>query len=160
MEETWIMWHTHFDKKRNPLQVFFNRTPSTNMVKILPSMSRLEKKDAARYPFINCISLRVKVNDAGKIYEFRIPKGFRWDGATIAPVFWIFVGAKTDNRFRIPSMIHDHLCNNKYTINFDRNLSSRIFHLLLLANGVSPFLAGVMYHAVDFYQRFQREWTK
>jgi hypothetical protein len=140
--------------------VTFNREPNTRMVRILPSMTAGEKRDAARYPFINCSGLHCNITYKGKQYELFIPKGFRWDGATIAPIFWLLIGSKTDNRFRLPSMIHDYMCNNKYTVDFDRKLSSVVFRALLRVNGVPGWKITLMYWAVDTYQRFQKEWTK
>lgn len=155
MEEEYITWHAGED-----CVILFNHKPNTNMVKILPSMTVGEKKDAARYPFINCTSLKVRVLYKGAYYDFRIPKGFRWDGATIPPIVWLIVGSKTENRYRIPSMIHDHLCNNKYLVKFDRKLSSIILRALLRENGVAEWRVFLMYHFVEIFQWFNKEWLR
>jgi hypothetical protein len=127
------------------------------MLEPLPSMSKEEKQQIARYPFINCTALDVHLTDKeiDITYGFTIPKSFRWDGATIKPVFWLLIGSKTDARFKIPSLIHDYMCNNKYIVGFDRKFSSEVFKALLLVSGVSKVKAQTMYLTVDLYQRTQ-----
>ena len=155
MEETFMLWHSGPD-----CVMAFNHKPNTNMVKILPSMTDGEKRDAARYPFINCSSLKVMFVYEGKQYEFRIPKGFRWDGATIPSLVWFLVGSKTENRYRIPSLIHDYLCNNKYVIDFNRKASSVALRALLRENGVAEWRVFLMYLFVEIFQWFNKEWLR
>jgi hypothetical protein len=147
-----VVWYE--DKE---LIIWFNHKPNTNMIDPLPSMTKQEKALIARFPFINCTSLEVKLTDIKKnvTHCFTIPKHFRWDGASIPAALWIIIGAKTDARFRIPSLIHDYMCNNKYIVNFDRNFSSRVFKALLKVAGVSKTKCSTMYHAVDNWQKFQ-----
>lgn len=156
MANTSIIWYE--DKE---LRIWFNHKPNVNMLDPLPSMTKQEKQQIARFPFINCTALDVKLTDLKKdvTYGFTIPKHFRWDGATIAPIFWLFIGSKTDPRFRIPSLLHDYMCNNKYIVDFDRKFSSKVFKALLKIAGVSKIKRETMYHAVDNYQKFQ-EWGK
>ena len=139
------------------LKIWFNHKPNTNMLDPLPSMTKEEKMQIARFPFICCTSLDVRLTDYKKnvTYGFTIPKSFRWDGATIAPIFWLFIGSKTDARFRIPSLIHDYMCNNKYIVNFDRKFSSKVFRALLKVAGVGKAKREIMYQAVDNFQKFQ-----
>lgn len=139
------------------LKIEFSHKPNTNMLEPLPSMTKEEKELVYRYPFINCTSLDVHLTDKEKdiTYGFTIPKSFRWDGATIKPVFWLLIGSKEDARFKIPSLIHDYICNNKYIVNFDRLFSSKVFKALLLVSGVGKIKAQIMYVAVDLFQRTQ-----
>lgn len=152
MANTSIIWY-----EDEELRIWFNHKPNVNMLDPLPSMTKQEKQQIARFPFINCTALDVKLTDLKKdvTYGFTIPKHFRWDGATIAPIFWLFIGSKTDPRFRIPSLLHDYMCNNKYIVNFDRKFSSKVFKALLKVSGVSKIKRETMYHAVDNYQKFQ-----
>jgi hypothetical protein len=130
------------------------------MVRILPSMTDKEKQKAAEYPFINCSSLKVRITYYGQQYEFHVPKGFRWDGATIPWFVWWIVGSKTENRYRLPSMIHDYMCNNKYIVNFNRKLSSDVFRALLRANAVAKWRIAVMYFFVELCQKYWvKEWV-
>jgi len=150
-----IMWYQ--DKE---LAIGFNHKPHTNMLEPLPGMSAEEVKLIEKYPFINYSNLDVKLfnHKKNKSYSFTIPKKFRWDGATIAPVFWLLIGTKTDPRFKIPSMIHDFMCNNKDVVNFDRNFSSKVFRSLLIVSKVSKIKAQTMYIAVDNFQKFRKGW--
>lgn len=150
-----ITWYQ--DKE---LSIGFNHKPHTNMLEPLPNMSAEEKKLIEKYPFINYSNLEVKLSDFKKnvSYLFTIPKKFRWDGATIAPVFWLLIGTKTDPRFKIPSMIHDYMCGNKDVVNYDRKYSSKVFKSLLLVSNVSKFKAQTMFIAVDNFQKLQKGW--
>ena len=78
-------------------------------------MSKEEKDDIAEFPFINKKEITAILFDLkrSRRYSFRIAKGFKWDGATIPWFAWAIIGAKTDPRFLIPSMIHDILCKHK-----------------------------------------------
>jgi hypothetical protein len=130
------------------------------MVRLLPSMTDKEKQKAAEYPFINCSSLKVRITYYGQQCEFHVPKGFRWDGATIPWFVWWIVGSKTENRYRLPSMIHDYMCNNKYVVNFNRKLSSDVFRALLRANAVAKWRVAVMYFFVELCQKYWvKEWV-
>lgn len=147
-----IKW-TENDK----LKIEFDHKPNTNMLEPLPSMTKQEKEYIAKYPFINCTALNVRLIDKEKdiTYGFTIPKSFRWDGATIKPIFWLLIGSKTDAKFKIPSLIHDYMCNNKYIVNFDRKFSSEVFKALLLVSGVGKVKAQIMYKTVDIFQMTQ-----
>lgn len=146
-----IVWY-----EDNELGICFNHKPNTDMLDPEDGKTNKEKETIAKYPFINNTALIVELFDDIKEqgYGFTVPKNFRWDGATIKPIFWLLIGSKTDPRFKNPSMIHDYICNNKYIVNFDRNFSSRVFRAMLLKAGVSRFKAQIMYLAVDIYQRF------
>ena len=143
------------------LTIFFNHKPNTNMLEPLPSMTQAEKDIIEKYPFINCTSLKVVLFDRikQKSYKFTIPKGFKWDGATIGRLLWWIIGSKTNPKFRTPSLIHDYSCSNKYVIDFDRNFSSKVFKALLKVAGVGKLRRWIMYLAVDLYQRTQG-WIK
>ena len=139
------------------LGIFFTHKPNTNMLNPEDGKTQKEKDLIAKNPFINNTSLTVELMDniKGIGYGFTIPKKFRWDGATIKPIFWLLIGSKTDARFKNPSMLHDYMCNNKYIVNFDRNFSSRVFRAMLIKAGVNRFKAQIMYLAVDLYQMTQ-----
>lgn len=147
-----IEWYA--DKE---LAIYFSHKPNTRMLEPLPDMTPAEKDLIEIYPFVNVTSLKVTLFDhkKQKKYEFTIPKGMKWDGATIPRCLWCIVGAKTNPKFRIPSLIHDYLCQNKFVIDFDRNYSSKVFKALLLVAGVNKFKAQTMYLAVDLFQRTQ-----
>ncbi len=141
------------DKK---LGIFFSSAPCVKMRYPLPSMTTLEKRAISKYPFENKKLLNVKLCDykKKKEYEFSIRENYCWDGASIPRLFWREIGAKTDPKFLIPSLIHDVLCENHDYIDNDRYFSSCVFDSLLKVSKVNPMKRGLMKHTVDFYQRF------
>lgn len=142
--------------KDKDLAIFFDKRPSVSMRYALPSMSAADKNAVAKYPFENKLSLKVVLfnHQKQKKYEFVIPKGYCWDGATIPRLFWRLIGAKTDSRFLIPSMIHDVLCENHDYVDNDRYFSTCVFERLLYISGVSAFNRWLIFHSVDNYQKF------
>lgn len=155
MDDTYRLWYAE-----DNCVIEFNKKPNTNMVRLLPLMTDKEKQKAAEYPFINCSNLKVRITYYGQQCEFHVPKGFRWDGATIPWFVWWIVGSKTENRYRLPSMIHDYMCNNKYVVNFNRKLSSDVFRALLRANAVAKWRVAVMYFFVELCQKYWvKEWV-
>ena len=138
------------------LLISFDREPVVAVRVILPNMSAFEKKSVAKYPFTCKKPLKVMIYDNKKFkqYNFEIKENYCWDGASIPRFAWRLIGAKTDNEFLIPSLVHDVLCENHYYIDSDRELSSNVFRALLIASGVSEFKANIMYAAVDVFQRF------
>lgn len=150
-----IMWY-----EGKELSIIFNHKPNTHTIEILPSMSQAEKDLAEMYPFINCTSLKVTLFDhiKGKKYEFVITKHFRWDGATIPRLFWFIVGSKTNPKYRIPSLLHDFICNNKCLVDFDRKFSTKVFTACLEVAGVKKVRRNIMGFFVDLWQRFQVGW--
>lgn len=141
------------------LEIIFNKTPIVKMSTILPSMTTLEKVTITKYPFISLQQIEVTIKYKNNTYKFTIPRGYRWDGATIPRIFWRLVGAKTDPRFLIPSMIHDVLCENKHYVNYDRYLADKVFERLLYVANVPAFTRWLMFHSVDNFQKFNN-WKK
>lgn len=140
----------------NKLGIYFDKAPFIVNRYPTPEMTAREKKSIAKFPFANMRQLEVRLIDRkkGKSYAFTIPEKYYWDGGTIPRVFWRLIGAPTDPRFLIASLIHDQLCENRHYIDNDRNFSSRVFKALLLEAGVSKVKTQTMYLAVDNYQRF------
>ncbi len=136
--------------------IFFDDIPHVCVRYYIPSMSLDEKKSIEKYPFINKKTLKVRLADYSnnKTYNFEIPKGYCYDGATIPRVFWRVIGSNTDNRFLIPALIHDVLCENHSYVDNDRHFSTEVFNALLEAGRVNAFKRFLMKHSVDFFQRF------
>lgn len=132
----------------------FDDIPRLHIRYALPSDTEEEVKDIKKFPFINCKNLKVTIKDTNKTYSFDVPKGYKWDGATVPKFFWRIVGSSTQPEFLIASCIHDVLCENHNYIDNNRNLSSKIFKELLLIAGVSKIKAQIMYLSVDNFQRF------
>ena len=113
-------------------------------------------KEIIKKPFICEEELRVIIVDEveQEQYEFLIPKGYTWDGATIPRMFWRLIGSKSDNRFLVPSLIHDVLCENHDYIDNQRYLSTIVFERLLYVSKVNAFNRWMIKHSVDNFQKF------
>ena len=135
--------------------IFFDTLPHVCIRYYIPSMSEEEEKSIEKYPFINKKNLKVRLCDykKDKTYNFEIPKGYCYDGASIPRFFWRIIGSNTDNRFLIPALIHDTLCENHEYVENDRKFSTEVFNALLEANSVNPCKRFLMKHTVNFYQR-------
>ncbi len=146
--------------KDDEIGIFFDKIPNVNIRFALPYLSDEEKKDIAKKPFINESDLKVVLVDfiTDEIYDFVIPKGYIWDGATIPRMFWRLIGAKTDCKFLIPSLIHDVLCENHDYIGNDRYFSTCVFERLLYVSGVCALSRWTIKHSVDNFQKIFGGW--
>jgi len=142
------------------LSIDFDSVPLIGIRYILPSMSEEEKKSIKKYPFINKSALGVLLYDKkqNKSYNFTVPKGYCFDGASVPRFFWRVIGSNTDNKFLVPAMIHDYICENHSCVEFDRKLSTRIFNALLQVSGVGSFKRFWMKNSVDFFQKYFCDW--
>ena len=136
--------------------IYFSECPHVDMRYATPVMSEEEKENIEKKPFINKKKLEVKLcdYDTPAFYTFSIPEGYMWDGATIPRLFWRLIGAKTDPRFLVPSMIHDILCENHSYVNNDRYFADKVFERLLYVSDVPAFSRWLMFHSMDNYQKF------
>ena len=146
--------------KDDEIGIYFDRIPDLRMQYVMPWMADKEKKEINKKPFINQKDLEVEIIDFidNETYGFTIPAGYTWDGATIPRVFWRLIGSKTDNRFLLPSLIHDVLCENHYYIDNQRYFSTIIFERLLYVSKVNPVSRWMMKHAVDNAQKIIGGW--
>ena len=97
-----------------------------------------------------------KIKD--RTYQFDIPKGFCFDGASINRLFWRIIGAPTDNSFLIGALVHDQLCLKKELVMNDREFSTEVFNVLLQESKVSKLKRKVMCSAINFYQKHFCDW--
>lgn len=136
----------------------FSIKPKVVMRYPMPEMTAKEKKEIEAKPFINLADLDVVLCDFDKEkeYNFTIPKGYKWDGASIPRIFWRLIGSKTEPEFLIPSMIHDVLCENHNYVGNDRYFADKVFERLLYISGVPAFNRWLMFHSVDNFQKFCR----
>ena len=136
--------------------VYFDDTPHVSIRYILPSMSDYEIDSIKKFPFINKKALIVRLVDKVKdrTYQFSIPKGYCYDGATIPRIFWRVIGAPTDNTFLIPALVHDCMCEHHEYVMNDREFSTEVFNVLLEASKVNKLKRFFMKHSVNFFQRF------
>ena len=146
-----IKWYGDED-----MGIFFDILPRVGVRYFLPTMTKTERESVEQYPFINKKELKVALLDRKnqKKYTFTIHKGYCWDGASIPRIFWRLIGSKTDNKFLIPSLIHDVLCENHSYVNNDRYFADKVFERLLRVSEVPAFNRWLMFHSVDNYQKF------
>ena len=140
--------------------VFFDTLPSIFVRYYVASMSKEDKKLIEKYPFVNKKELKVCLKDykKDKKYEFIIPKGYCYDGATIPRLFWRLIGSKTDNKFLIPALVHDVLCEHHEYVNNDRSFSTEVFNALLENSGVCGAKRFIMKNSVACYQTLFCNW--
>lgn len=150
-----IMLEYYSNKK---VGIFFSENPHISIRYYIPSMTEEERKSIERYPFINKKNLQVRLVNykKDKTYNFEIPKGYCYDGASIPRLFWRIIGSNTDNRFLIPALIHDILCENHSFIDNDRKFSTEVFNALLEASEVNAFKRFLMKNSVDCFQKTQK----
>ena len=150
-----ITWYSD-----DEIAILFDKVPNVTMRYVTPFTTEEEKKEINKKPFINLSELKVILQDKieQETYEFIIPKDYTWNGANIPRVFWRLMGSMTDNRFLIPSLLHDTLCENHDYIDDDRYFSTIIFERLLYVSKVNPFSRWLMKHSVDNYQKICGKW--
>lgn len=112
------------------------------------------------YYLIQHIIVIVRVDT--QTYYIKLDKGFTSDGCTIPYVFRWLIGCPHTGAYLPASLIHDWILEYPETVNYNRELASRIFKTALLNEGVSPLKAQIMYIAVDTWQAlkniFIRKW--
>lgn len=142
------------------LKIEFDSEPCIGIRYILPSMSKEEKKSVKKYPFINKTSLMVFLEDKikYKMYNFTIPKKYCFDGASIPRFFWRVIGSNTDNKFLVPAMVHDYMCENHECVDYDRAFSTKVFNALLQISGVGNIKRFFMKNSVDIFQKCFCNW--
>ena len=140
----------------NELTILFSNILEIEVRYIQPDIDKIKKEIIEKLPFENKKDLKVVLVDKIVLdeYEFTIKKGYCWDGATIPKIFWQLIGAKTDPKFLIPSLIHDYLCENHDCINNDRYFSTIVFERLLYVSKVNPISRWLIKHTVDNFQKF------
>ena len=144
----------------NALTIQFDSEPNVSIRYILPSYDESVKKSIKKYPFINKTTLHVYVknNKDDRIYDFEIPKGYCFDGASVPRFFWRVIGSNTDNKFIIAAMVHDYICENHSVVGYDRKLSTNIFNSLLKVSEVGKFKRYLMKNSVDIFQKCFCHW--
>ena len=142
--------------------IFFDELPKVAMRYNLPSMTEDERRSIEKYPFICKRELKVCLVNykKNKRYNFTIPKGYCYDGASIPRLFWRVIGSNTDNRFLIPALIHDVLCENHNYIDNDKSFSTEVFNALLEASGVFGVKRFFMKNSVACFQTVFCKWSK
>ena len=141
--------------------ILFDSVPIVGIRYSIPSMTKEEKQSVEKYPFICKKELKVLLKDykTNKEYTFFIPKGYCYDGASVPRIFWRFIGSNTDNRFLIPALIHDVLCENHKFVNNNRSFSTNVFNALLESSNVGSFKRFCMKNSVAVFQTLFCAWN-
>ena len=147
-----IKWYA--DEK---MAIMFSDVPDAKFRFPEPEMSDAEIEEITKKPFLNekTIEVRLWNHQKTKHYKFTIKKGYTWDGASIPRLCWRVIGAKTDPRFTIASMIHDVLCENHHLVGGDRYFATTVFDNCLKVSKVHPFKRWLMKHPMDNFQKTQ-----
>jgi len=146
-------WVTYYEDES--LKILFDNIPIIEDVPIHPNIPKKAQKAILKKPYRLKKGISLKVIYKGDEYNIFIPSGYRWNGANIPFGLYNLIGSPSDPRFKVASMVHDFLCENRYVIDYNRYLSTKIFDGLLSEVGVSKFKRFLMFHAVDNYQKTQ-----
>lgn len=145
---------------KNDIKIFSDVKPSVCARTVLPDMTKEEKKDIEKKPFLNKRKVTYFIHYEDEIYQIFVERGYKYDGASIPFGFRWILGGKGNPEFLVPSCVHDKMCENKHLVNYDRHLSSLIFKELLLSCGCSQIKAEIMFLAVDNFQKLIKGWKK
>ena len=137
------------------LNLKLNCEPRVAVRVVLPSDDPLTVKSKKKKQFINKKTSILTVDTGDRQFTITAHKVYCFDSATIP-----FGIGKGDTRLFVPALFHDIMCDHKEVVDYDRNLSSRIFRELLLMCEVPKWKANVMYFAVESYQKFMKGWKK
>lgn len=80
--------------------------------------------------------------------EWKVPKNYKADGASIPSVFWSFVGGPLSGGYRDASIVHDYFCERK---TIESSVVHKTFYDGMLARGVAERKAKIMYKAVSWF---------
>lgn len=122
------------------------KTPATENC-TLKYVSKLDKIQCSPLPGENMYIL----TKAFKFGDYVIPKGYKWDGATIPRVFWALVGSPFQPKLMRASLVHDFLY---FRNDVTAKCTDQTFRKVLLIDGVTPLVAKTMYWAVRGYRIF------
>lgn len=84
--------------------------------------------------------------------DWQVPENAWLDGASIPQAFWSVIGGPFEDKYREPSIVHDHYCITHVRAWRDTH---RMFYEAMLCRGVSGFKARFMFYAV---YRFGPRW--
>ena len=141
-------------EKKEIKQVILSNDPHIHTRSVLFDEDKEEIKKKNKKQFITCqaATLTVLYEDGTAVNLFA-DKGYVFDGATIP-----FGIGKGNMKLQIPALFHDVMCDDKSTINYDRNEARRIFKACLIACGVNKHIAHLMYLAVEAFQIVFCDW--
>lgn len=80
--------------------------------------------------------------------QWQVPKGAKVDGASIPKSLWSVIGGPFSGKYRAASVIHDYYCDVQTR---PSKAVHKVFHDAMLASGVTPNWATLIYNAVDWF---------
>lgn len=146
---------------RQDLLIRFNHPYPEDLLldKSLVGLDNGELKEALDKPFYLIQNLLIGVKYKGDDFNFIIPKDYDWNGANVPFFCWLIIGQQKEPRFKLASMVHDYICENKHVIDYNRYLSTLIFETLCEYFGrFNSVKRWAIFHAVDNFQKLQRGW--
>lgn len=124
-------------------------------------MSQEEVRATLKKPFVVTRDLFILLNYEGDGYCFKIPKGYKWNGANVPPFAWVLIGQRTDPRFKLASCVHDYMCENHEAVKNNRYLSTLVFETLCEHFGkFNDIKRWSIFHSVDNFQKVAGKWKK
>lgn len=120
-------------------------------------------KNKKKYPFELFNTIEVLIQTTKREINFKIFKGYTWNGADIPRFLWRLIGSRTDNDFLVASMLHDYMLEFKTYIVKEvlqeniskreyRRLTSLVFRELIKKQGTNVLKANIMSWCVDVFQ--------
>ncbi len=123
--------------------------------KSLVGLEGADLKRALKKPFVTTSDITYKICYDGKEHQFTIPRGYCWNGANVPPFAWLIIGQQKEPRFKLPSCVHDYICENHEVIKNNRYLSTLVFETLCEYFGrFNSLKRWAIFHSVDNYQKF------
>lgn len=151
-------------KKLQPLYIegrkgvtisFFPSVPEQCLEdKSLVDLEGEELGKALDKPFFVKCPFSVEVFYKDKMYKWIIPRGYDWNGANVPGFAWRIIGQQKEPRFKLPSCVHDYMCEHHDVIGNDRYLSTLVFETLCDYFGrFNALKRWAMFHSVDNFQK-------
>jgi len=109
----------------------------------IPSVEIKDENGKSWYQVTHDYVLTVSTQ-LGFVRQYRIPKGHRWDGASIPRLLWRIVGHPMDDRFKFASCIHDLNCEESVS-QYQRREADSIFEYHLYESGVGRIRCSAMW---------------
>lgn len=124
--------------------------------KSLVGLTGKELEKALDKPFFVTEDMEINITYGNEKYKFTIPQGYDWNGANVPPFAWLIIGQQKEPRFKLPSCVHDYMCEHRQVVGYNRYLSTLIFETLCEYFGrFNDIKRWAMFHAVDNYQKTQ-----
>ncbi len=112
--------------------------------------------------FVTAETLEVWMGPTHHVCHFvMIPKGYRFDGASIPRLLWSVIGSPFEPDLMVAACVHDWYCEHTADSYQSRVIGDAVFFFLLTEAGVAHWRRVLMYLGVRlasfwFHGRFQK----